>query len=295
MESITGFIKSHGKASIIIVVVIVSIISLMVINQFILLSSGGTLRVSFLNVGWGDSAIIKTPDNKVIVVDGGNNYKNLHRNLKARGIKKIDLVILSHPHKDHLGGLVGLVDKYPVKKVVDPAFPFKQSELYVKFLKIIRKKKIDYQVVRDGDRLKVGDVKVDILAPEKIFKGTDADVNNSSIVTKITYKDFDLLMTGDIQEEGVADLKDNKDELPAEVFKVSHHGEKSGNPEELLVYVDPEEAIISSAPNNTLGLPNKSTIDRLKEASVRIWRTDLQSDIEIVSDGKSYEIWPTAS
>ena len=126
---------------------------------------------------------------------------------------------------------------------------------------------------------------------EKIFKDTGADANNSSIVTKITYKDFDLLMTGDVQEEGVNELKDNRDALPAEILKVSHHGEKSGTPKDLLIYIDPKEAIISTAPNNSLGLPEKATLDKLKESSVRVWRTDLQSDIEIVSDGKTYEIW----
>ena len=284
-------IKKYGKTVASIAVILFLILSLVLISKIIPLTSRGSLRVSFLNVGWGDSAIIITPENKVIVVDGGNNYNNLAKNLKARGVKEIDLVILSHPHKDHLGGLVELVDRYPVKKVVEPAFPFKGSELYTEFLKNIRKNNIKYQIVRDGDRLNVGDVKVDILAPEKIYKGSGFDANNSSIVTKIRYKDFDILMTGDVQGAGIKDLKDNLDELPAEIIKISHHGEESGTPKELLIYVDPKEAIISTAPNNSLGFPEKAVLDRLKDSSVRIWRTDFQSDIELVSDGKTYEIW----
>ena len=204
-------------------------------------------------------------------------------------------MIISHSHLDHIKGLIEVVKEYPVGTIMDSTY--KDSSPYHKeLIDSAISKGVEYVMVSEGDSFEVDEIEFDILSPEDEYDaGEDFDANNESLVVMVTYKEFDLLFPGDIELDSISELlKDYPKEIDAEVLKVSHHGSRNGTTEEFLEAVMPIEAIISVGSENSFGHPHLSTLDLMRTSGVRLWRTDEDSSVEIVSDGTRYEIWPTA-
>jgi len=252
--------------------------------------SPNTLEVSFLDVGQGDAIVIKEPGNHLILVDGGVDYQLLKKKLDLRSVRKIDLMILSHAHADHVSGLVGALKDYPVGRVLGPGFPH-TSPIYKEFLRVIKRKKIKYKVGRAGQVYRLGRIKLRLFRPPDHFiEGSNSDVNNSSIVARLTYGSFHLLLPGDVEREGIAELLSEHRDISADVLKVAHHGSYTGTTVKLLRAVQPRDAIISVGKYNLYGHPHRQALNRLRAAGSRIWRTDINGDIELESDGSTYNI-----
>ncbi len=289
---ISKFPKKLGFASF--VIMILSIVTIGIWTQ-IPLSMSNDLRVTFIDVGQGDSTLIQSPRGKTILIDGGPDFKSLDKILIDKNIKKIDILIISHSHLDHIKGLIEVIKEYPVGTVMDSTY--KDSSPYHKeLIDSAVSKGVEYVMVSEGDSFEVDEIEFDILSPEDEYDaGEDFDANNESLVVMVTYKEFDLLFPGDIELDSISELlKDYPKEIDAEVLKVSHHGSRNGTTEEFLEAVMPIEAIISVGQENSFGHPHLSTLDLMRTSGVRLWRTDEDSSVEIVSDGKRYEIWPTA-
>ncbi|MDI6821473.1 MAG: DNA internalization-related competence protein ComEC/Rec2 [Actinomycetota bacterium] len=257
--------------------------------------------VTFFDVGQGDAALIRMQSGENILIDGGEAPSGMRRSLAARGIRKIDLLVLSHPHADHLGGLTEVIEGFEVGMVLDGGQPH-TSHLYKEFLTTINQRGIRYRLARMGQEFEIGSkerkLKILILHPRPQFvTGTNSDLNNNSVVLKLIYGDFSLLFPGDIEREGQSLLLDCGDTSPSgkralrcTILKVPHHGSANGGDFKFLKEVSPQVAVISVGEGNPFGHPARSTLAKLKSLGAKIYRTDRDGDVTISTDGKNFRV-----
>jgi len=285
--------KFRGKAAVLIFLIIFIVIS---VNIFFPVDD---LRVHYLNVGEGDCALIQIPKHFNILIDGGGSpgsefdvgNKIVIPYLKRNGIHKIDVLILSHPHLDHLEGLLPILREFNVKMVMDNGIDCNIPE-YTEFLSIIDEKEIPYHRTISGDHFKINQfTEILILGPNiNKKKLTDnSDFNNASIVLKLFYKNSNFLFTGDAEEEAENSLLKWGNILNCDVLKVAHHGSDTSTNQEFLKKVNPVIAVISTGKNN-YGHPSEKVIQRLKENETKIFRTDLNGTIVVKTNGNDYLI-----
>lgn len=248
------------------------------------------LSMHFLDIGQGDATLIKSEDGSVILIDGGRDFLLLDRELRQRRVNHLDLVIISHAHADHLGSVSELVKKYPVAAVIEPGIKY-DSDAYRDFRQALAVNNIPRLIGRMHQKYQVGEIEIKILWPGKdLIIGSNSDVNNNSIVARIEYKKFSLLLTGDIEEEAIGELSESSVDLKSQVLKVSHQGSANGTTIDLLKKVQPKYAIISVGRNNPFGHPHQITLRRLNKFTLKTLRTDQDGDIYIGTDGKSIEM-----
>lgn len=245
--------------------------------------------VSFLDVGQGDSFLIRAPQGETILIDGGENYNCLDAHLRQLGVRKIDLLVLTHPHADHVGGLAKVFSHYNVGMVLDSGQAH-TSSLYVDFLSATEEKGTTYKLARAGQKFLIGEIELLVFHPEEEFiTGTDSDLNNNSVVVKLSYKDISFLFTGDIEEEAEKEILSRRVNLACDVLKVPHHGSSGGCYMEFLKNASPRVAVISVGGNNRYSHPASSTLKKLKELGIDTYRTDRNGTITITSDG--HKLW----
>lgn len=260
------------------------------------------LRVVFLDVWQGDAIFIRTPDDYRVLIDGGQNasqYSLFDAGYQVvvpylQQVEKIDhinTVVMTHPHNDHVGGLLAVLSEFKVDEVLDPGMVY-PSETYMRFLELIESKKIKYRVMRDGEVLHWGKVvRVFTFGPVKLYHGTNSDPNNNSIVIKLIYKRMSILFTGDIEEPAEIDIYKRYDgNLEAFVLKVPHHGSDTSIVDEFLDAVHPVFAIISVGRRNKFGHPSPRTLEKYAARGVKVYRTDLQGTIILLTDGVHFSI-----
>ena len=255
------------------------------------------LEINFVDVGQGDCTFIVTPRNKTILIDGGGSSSNefdvgkstLLPYILDKGYTKIDYIFISHFDQDHVGGILTILQKIKVKKVIISKQE-ENSENYQKFLEIIKEKGVSVAIVKMGDRVKIENgVYFDILWPtsEQIQENK---LNNNSLVMKMYYHNFSVLFTGDIEEEAEKKIletyKSEKNKLVSNVLKVAHHGSKTSTIKEFLDTVNPKIALIGVGKNNMFHHPSEEIIDKLKEYGAIIYRTDERGEITIRVNGK---------
>ena len=245
------------------------------------------LKINFIDVGQGDSTFIVTPRNKTILIDGGGSMSkefDVGKNtlipyILDKGFTKIDYVLISHFDQDHVGGILTLLEELKVKKV----FIAKQgenSDNYKKFLNIIKQKKVDVKIVRMGEKINIEkNILFEIIFPEnKLIK--ENTLNNNSIVTKLKYKDFSCLFTGDIEKIAEQEIL-KQDNLKSTILKVAHHGSKTSSTFDFLKRVKPKVALIGVGKDNSFGHPSEETIENLTKIKSEIYRTDENGEINI--------------
>ncbi len=244
------------------------------------------LQVVFLDIGQGDSALVVFPNGKTMLIDGGetDQGRRLVQKLQQRGVKQIDWLVATHPHSDHIGGLIQVLKSLPVGEVWDIAMPY-ESPVYRDFLLAVRSAKTPdgkrpaFRKVRRGLALEPApNVRLSVLAPrEPLLSGTRSDPNNNSIVLRIDAPGGSFLFTGDIEREGRRRLYEVRANLRADVLKVSHHGAANGTDRAFLNRVNPRVAVISVGANNRYGHPHRETLALLQDR--RVYRTDWHGDI----------------
>jgi competence protein ComEC len=245
------------------------------------------LEVDFLNVGQGDAELIKTPYGQTILIDGGPDNKvlsELGRNLSWLD-RQIDLVINTHPHDDHVAGLVDVLRKYQVRRVAitraaSNAPPFQE------FLRVRADKKIPVTIVDGKAKITLGpDLTLEILHPGK--NDLTGDLNQDSIVARLIYKNKTFLFTGDANIKTEAELIKEKVDLKSDVLKVGHHGSETSSSLDFLRAVAPQIAVIECGVDNQFSFPRADTLWRLQKVGAKIFRTDLNGTVKIKTDGET--------
>lgn len=252
-----------------------------------------TLTVRMLDIGQGDSFLLEK-DGKFVLIDAGDIE---HRDaivalLKKYHVKTISKVIITHPHADHLGGMLAVFKNFKVESIYDDGMPANTSS-YKNYLKQIEANKIPYQALKAGDTLSFFDgVSFKVLGPVKKItnqKG-NSDFNNNSIVGRLTYGNFSMLFTGDAEKEEEQSILNAKVTLKSDVLKAGHHGSRTSTSPDFLKGVNPKEVFISCGQGNDYGHPHKETMAKLEKAKVHIYRTDRDGTVTLTTSGKDYTI-----
>lgn len=240
------------------------------------------LEISFLDVGNGDAAMLRTPENDVILIDGGeaSNYETaILPALSEAGRIKVDSAVVSHFHSDHAGGIQKLIDNGLARTLYMP--DVNDDDIKSDLINNSKKNNIHYEYLSRNDKLEAKDknLKIDVLFPDTDLFFNDANnENNDSLVLRVSYFDTVFLFTGDLESDAERVLV-NSGSLASDVLKVGHHGSKTSSSAELLNAVKPTFAVISVGENNRYGHPAPQTLKNLKLVGAKILRTDQNGKI----------------
>ncbi len=259
------------------------------------------MEVVFFDVGQGDATLIKTPEGHKILVDGGPGFIIKERIAKEIPFweRRIDLIILSHAHSDHLEGLIEVIDSYDVNWVIWNGVS-EDDLLNQKWIDSISQ--IETTIAQGGQRIKGKSFYIDILYPLNRIEEA-SDLNETSIIARLVSNQGKFLFTGDtyaMNEKELVEMVDSCTQelkpsnvcrvmnLKSDVLKVAHHGSKTSTSREFLEAVSPTIAVISSGKGNSYGHPHKETLEILSDYGIEILRTDTEGNIKIVSDGLTF-------
>ena len=245
-------------------------------------TENSTFSVHFIDVGQADAALVEC-DGHYMLIDGGNRGDSsiIYSVLKKADVSHLDIVVGTHAHEDHIGGLPGAFNYTSADLTLCPVRNY-DSKAFANFEKYADKNGGGITVPAVGDTYILGSARVDILG----VNGGDG-TNNTSIVLKVTYGDTKFLFTGDAEREAEQAILNSGADLSATVLKVGHHGSETSTSYLFLREVAPSCAVISVGSGNSYGHPTEEVLSRLRDADVKVYRTDMQGDIRCTNDGTS--------
>lgn len=278
------------------ILIVLSVTLLIIVVQ--VFYPADNLKVNFINVGEGDCILIEAPNKINILIDGGGTpqsdfdvgNKIVIPYLRRKGINEIDLLILTHPHLDHLEGLLPILKEFKVDMVLDSGLLCDSSE-YKEFISLILEKGVSYHKAKAGDNF-IFSNNLEIFLLNPLYDSDfyeESDFNNASIVVKLFYKNADFLFTGDIEEAAEKKLLVWQNILQSDILKVAHHGSSTSTNLEFLDKVNPNIAVITVGKNH-FGHPSQKIIERLKDKNIQIYRTDEDGTVIIRTNGQEYWI-----
>lgn len=248
-------------------------------------SSSENLNVYFLDVGQGDSIFVTLPNGKNMLIDAGEKKSgaDIASFIKEKGVSKIDFLVATHPHADHIGGMKQIVESFEIDKIYMPKASA-NTKTFENLLLAIKEKGKTITTAKGGvSILTENGLDIRFVAP---MNDKYDDLNNYSAVIKLTYGATSFLFTGDAEK-----LSENEisADIKCDVLKVAHHGSSSSSSEEFLLKASPEYAVISCGEGNEYGHPHSEVMSLLEKHGIKIFRTDIQGTIEAVSDGENIE------
>ncbi len=248
-------------------------------------AEGGTsssLTVHFIDVGQADAALVLC-DGEAMLIDGGNKEDSslIYTYLTDLAVDHLAYIVCTHPHEDHLGGLPAALNAATVDHALSPVSSF-DSDLFFSFTTYLERQGVPITVPSPGDSFPLGNATVEVLGPAAYDPG---DLNDSSIVLRVTYGSTAFLFTGDCSRDEEQAILDSGMDIGCTVLKVGHHGSDTSTSYPFLLAASPRYAVISVGANNGYGHPAENTLSRLRDADVEVYRTDLQGDVICTSDG----------
>lgn len=254
----------------------------------------GRLHLKFYDVGQGDAVFIRTPSGNQILIDGGPDSRILPKLYADMPFfdRTIELVILTHPHADHVSGLVEVLRRFKVEHIIYGPDDY-DSNVYRQFISQTKEQVRRGAAVHHlggGERISLGEVSLEMLWPplESTASDTTSNPNNLSLVGELRFKGFKALLPGDQETDEAARMLSRLPLSPVEVLKVAHHGSKNGLNREALEILKPQLAVISVGANNKYGHPHQQTLDLLRSLAIPNRRTDVDGTVEVVSDGEKF-------
>ncbi|MGU8749845.1 ComEC/Rec2 family competence protein [Clostridium perfringens] len=244
------------------------------------------LMISYMDVGQGDAAYIKVNGNDILIDAGPrSNSKELLEQLKAKNIDDFELVIATHPHEDHIGGMVDVFKEYEVKAFYSPKITH-TTKTYENLVKAVKDEGLKTKELKGGMVIDLGEgAKFEVFTPQK---SEYEELNDYSPIMKLSFGDTSYLFTGDAEklaeEEALAKYKTS---LDSDVIKFGHHGSSSSSSNAFIEAISPKYGIISCAKDNKYGHPHRETLDIIKKYNIKTFRTDTDGEIILTSDGKS--------
>lgn len=248
------------------------------------ITNGNELAVSFMDVGQADCILIHTPGNQNILIDAGNredfpvirDYLNRHR------VSRLDMVVATHPHEDHIGSMAQVIENYDIGKVFMPKASA-NTRVFEGLLMAIKAKGLKINTAKAGFHINLApELFLDFLAPND---ESYEDLNNYSVVIKLSYRKVSFLLTGDAERISEKEMMNHQYDLKANVLKVGHHGSNSSSSYDFLQKVAPDIAVISVGIHNDYHHPSLPTLKRLARLGVKIYRTDQNGTVQITTDG----------
>lgn len=272
------------------------------------LSQPRFLEVNFFDVGQGDAIFIETPQRHQILIDGGSSLAILEKLGKEIPFwdKSLDLIILTHPERDHMAGLIEVLKKYKVENILWTGI-IRDTVEYQEWVKLIKEEKANVFIAKGSEEIKAARTVLDVLYPFESLAGKEfKNSNDTSIVSRLVFGQNSFLFTGDISSVAEKELilRENScgpyrtessgtdcqfATLSSDVLKVAHHGSKTSSSEEFLKETSPEISVIQVGENN-YGHPHPEVLERLKNFGIRILRTDKNGNVKIFSDGKNLKL-----
>ena len=251
------------------------------------------LRITVLDVGQGDCILVQAPGGRTMLVDGGGNYGQQASGydighevvvpaLMVRGVRKIDVLVITHPHDDHVGGLPAIVEQFPVTLALDPMIE-SDSEAYKALEDALQDRRVPVERLSEGARINLGrGIYADVLSPpEPLLSGGDSDENDNSVVLRLVDGNASLLLAADIEEVGAARLTGYGEAIHSTILKVPHHGSAGAAQPGFLDAVRPELAIISVGANNPFGHPSQEMLRELERVGAKVMRTDRDGAVTV--------------
>lgn len=243
----------------------------------------GEMEVHFIDVGQADCALLASGGH-FMLIDGGNNddADRILTYLRNAGVEKLDIVVGTHPHEDHIGSLDAAIEAFEIGAVYMPDISA-DTATYRDVLDAVKGKGLQVQYPAPGDVLDFNGLPVEIFGPVKEY----SNLNNNSIVLRVSVGEAAFLFTGDVETEAEFDILEQGFDISADVLKVSHHGSSGSSVEEFLAYTDADYAVISVGINNSYDHPEDITLKRLQNYGMEIFRTDQQGTVVCSTDGEN--------
>nr|WP_242873118.1 ComEC/Rec2 family competence protein [Clostridium magnum] len=242
------------------------------------------MKVNYIDVGQGDSILVQV-NGKNLLIDAGPNSSTdkLISYLNKQNIKKLDFVVATHPHEDHIGAMDTIINKYNIGEFYAPK-KTTTTKTFESMVNALKSKNIKINAATAGVSLDLGkNVKCEMIAPNA---PNYEDLNNYSAVIKITYGNSKFLFMGDAESLSEKEILNKNHDISSDVLKLGHHGSSSSSSKAFLDKVSPKIAIISCGKNNDYGHPHKETSTEMKKRNIQVYRTDIDGSIVLISDGK---------
>lgn len=263
------------------------------VNSFI--QKDADLEIHFIDVGQGDCSLIKW-EGASILIDCGEREQadTVLKYLKKQGVKKLDYIIATHPHSDHIGGMGDIISELEVGKVIAPRVSDDMTpttKTYERFLQALKDKSLKLTAAKPDTTYTLSSTKAsaadkrppkfEILAPVNDYK----DLNNYSVVIRLTYGRTSYLFTGDAEKEAELDILEYGAELDSDVLKMGHHGSSTSSSDKFYEEVSPDICVIQCGNGNSYGHPHKETIDKINSSGAKVYRNDTDGTVIVYSDG----------
>lgn len=243
------------------------------------------MKITVLDVGQGDSILIES-DTQNILIDTGPPESREKLMAALSTVGEIDKLIITHPHADHVGNAFYLIENKPVKMAYDNG-EISASNCYLNYLAGLSLEGIDRVTLRAGDSLKIDDATLTVLNPSATF-----DVNNNSLVFRLTYGNFSMLFTGDIGFLAEAEILSRGENIQSTVLKAAHHGAKTSSSYNFVQAVNPEAVVISAGAGNRFNHPSSAAVSTFRRFTYKIYCTAFDGSVAINTDGLNYSIVP---
>jgi competence protein ComEC len=260
----------------------------------------GRLHLWVLDVGQGDAILLRTPEGHTALVDGGPGATPLLNGIGERipfWQRDLDLLVLTHPHQDHMMGFVDVLARYRVDQVVQTHFTA-TGGVQAEWLRTLESRKLPVHYARRGETFSFEgepEVRLSVLHPadpRAAYARSGDDVNDASLALRVTYGSHSILLAGDVQEEAEAEMSRLGEGIRSTLLKVAHHGSDTSSSLPFLEAVEPEVAIISVGEGNRFGHPSAETLEALRNVGAEVYRTDEDGTVEIIADREKMWVKP---